>query len=74
MNIQPPVPHPSVKLGVSAFLLGLLGSAIAYLGLWIESDLTGLVGWSLVGFALLGGIASVCWNIAGTLRQRRRDD
>ncbi len=68
MSTTPPDPHASAKLGVSAFLLGLVGSAIAYLGLWIESDVTGLIGWSLVGLALLGGVTSVLWNIAASLR------
>ena len=51
-------------------LLGLLGSAVAYFGLWIESDVTGLIGWSAVGIALLGGVTSLFWYIGAKVRDK----
>lgn len=63
-------PHKSVRLGTNAMLLGLVGAAIAYLGLWIESDMTGLVGFIMVGIAVPGAIISLVWSIIYAWRTR----
>ena len=62
--------HKSAELGAKSMLLGLLGSAVAYFGLWIESDVTGLIGWSAVGIALLGGVTSLFWYIGAKVRDK----
>ena len=50
-------------------VLGLIGSAVAYFGLWLESDMAGLIGWGAVGIAMLGGLVSLFWYAgASTLR------
>lgn len=61
-------PHKSAKLGAMSMLLGLLGSAIAYFGLWLESDIVGLVGFSGVSIAVLGILISLFWAIGAQLR------
>ena len=53
-----------------AMMLGLLGSAIAYFGLWIESDMVGLIGFSLVAIAVPGGIIALFWSILHAWRTR----
>ncbi|VAX10721.1 hypothetical protein MNBD_GAMMA26-2441 [hydrothermal vent metagenome] len=67
---QPQQAHKSAELGAKSMLLGLLGSVIAYFGLWIESDMTGLVGWGTVGIAVIGGLISLFWYIGANLRDR----
>ncbi|HEC17264.1 MAG TPA: hypothetical protein ENI99_11950 [Sedimenticola sp.] len=67
-NPAPKRAHKSAELGAKSMLLGLLGSAVAYFGLWIESDVTGLIGWSAVGLAMLGGIISLFWYIGARTR------
>ena len=67
---QPKRAHKSAELGAKSMLLGLIGSAIAYFGLWIESDMMGLVGWGAVGMAMLGGLISLFWYIAASIYRR----
>ena len=62
-------PHPSARLGLLSLLIGIIGSAIAYLGLWIESNVVGLIGFSLVGVAVVGAIGSLIWNVAWVLKR-----
>jgi len=50
-------------------LLGLIGSAVAYFGLWIESDMTGLIGWGAVGIAMLGGLISLFWYAGASIHR-----
>ena len=66
-NQQPQKAHKSAELGAKSMLLGLLGSVVAYFGLWLESDMTGLVGWGTVGIAMIGGIISLFWYIGASL-------
>lgn len=63
-------PHKSVRLGVNAMMLGLVGSAIAYFGLWIESDMTGLIGFILVAIAVPGAIIALIWSLVYAWRMR----
>ncbi|MCF6280605.1 MAG: hypothetical protein L3J28_00090 [Candidatus Polarisedimenticolaceae bacterium] len=63
-------PHKSVQIGVYAMMLGLVGSAIAYLGLWLESDMMGLVGFCLVGIAIPGALISLFWSVLHAWRNR----
>ena len=74
MPIDPnaPQPHKSAKLGAMSMLLGLVGSAIAYFGLWLESDIVGLIGFSGVSVAVVGILVSLFWAIAAQLREARR--
>jgi len=66
---EPKRAHKSAELGAKSMLLGLIGSAVAYFGLWLESDMTGLIGWGAVGIAMLGGIISLFWYIGASVRQ-----
>jgi len=66
---QPKRAHKSAELGAKAMLLGLIGSAVAYFGLWIESDMTGFIGWGAVGVAMLGGLVSLIWYIGASLQR-----
>ena len=66
---QPQRAHKSAELGAKSMLLGLIGSAVAYFGLWIESDMTGFVGWGAVGIAMLGGLISLFWYIGASLHR-----
>ncbi len=63
-------PHPSARLGIVSLITGIVGSGIAYLGLWIESDVVGLVGFSLVGIAVAGAVGSLLWNVVWSIRKR----
>jgi len=63
-------PHPSTRLGLVSLLAGIAGSAIAYLGLWIESSIVGLIGFSLVGIAVAGAVTSLLWNITWVIREK----
>lgn len=65
--------HPSSRLGLISLLAGIVGSAIAYLGLWIESDIVGLAGFILVSMAVIGAIISMLWNLAWIIRKKGRD-
>ncbi len=65
--------HPSARLGLLSLITGILGSAIAYLGLWLESDGIGLAGFSLVAIALIGAIGALVWNLAWNIRRKWRD-
>jgi len=60
---QPGQPHPSTRLGLISLVTGVFGSAIAYLGLWLESDAVGLAGFSMVAIAVIGAVGSLLWNI-----------
>jgi len=66
---QPKRAHKSAELGAKSMLLGLIGSAVAYFGLWIESDITGFVGWGAVGVAMLGGLISLFWYMGASILQ-----
>jgi len=55
-----------------SMLLGLLGSAVAYFGLWLESDIVGLIGFSGVSIAVLGILISLFWAIGAQLRDARK--
>ncbi len=66
-------PHPSARLGLLSLLAGVIGSGIAYLGLWIESDSVGLVGFSLVSVAVIGAVSSLLWNLIWTIRRKWRN-
>ena len=70
----PEQPHPSTRLGLISLLTGLAGSAIAYLGLWLESDLVGLTGFSIVAIAVIGAVGSLLWNILWILRRKWRKE
>jgi len=61
-------PHKSAELGAKSMLLGLLGSVIAYFGLWVESDIVGLIGWGTVSIAMIGGLTSLFWYIGMSLK------
>jgi len=63
-------PHKSVQIGVYAMMLGLVGSAIAYFGLWLESDIMGLVGFCMVGIAIPGALISLFWSILHAWRTK----
>ncbi len=63
-----PNSHPSAKLGVLSLLLGIAGSGIGYLGLYLKQDMMGLVAVIIIGFAVLGAFASLLWNIVWTMR------
>ncbi|HFC53386.1 MAG TPA: hypothetical protein ENJ43_03030 [Gammaproteobacteria bacterium] len=64
--------HPSTRLGLLSLLTGLVGSAIAYLGLWIESDNVGLAGFGLVAVAVLGAVGSLLWNAIWVISSKWR--
>lgn len=64
---QPKRAHKSAELGAKSMLLGLVGSAVAYFGLWLESDMTGLIGWGTVGIAMLGGLVSLFWYAGASI-------
>ncbi len=66
---QPERAHKSAELGAKSMLLGLLGSAVAYFGLWIESDTTGLIGWGAVGIAMLGGVVALFWYTGASIHR-----
>jgi hypothetical protein len=55
-----------------SMLLGLVGSAIAYFGLWLESDMVGLIGFSGVSLAVIGILTSLVWAIAAQLNEARK--
>ncbi len=67
-------PHPSTRLGLISLLAGVLGSAIAYLGLWLESDAVGLAGFSMVGIAVIGAVGSLLWNMAWVIGRKLRKE
>jgi len=66
---QPKRAHKSAELGAKSMLLGLIGSAVAYFGLWIESDMTGFIGWGAVGVAMLGGLISLFWYMGASIHR-----
>ncbi len=70
MAQQSPRAHPSARLGLLSMILGVVGSAIAYLGLWLESNGVGLIGFSLVGVAVVGAVASLVWNVLWSIGRR----
>lgn len=55
-----------------SMLLGLVGSAVAYFGLWLESDMVGLIGFSGVSLAVVGILTSLVWAIAAQLNEMRK--
>lgn len=55
-----------------SMLLGLLGSAVAYFGLWLESDIVGLIGFSGVSIAVLGILTSLFWAIGAQIKEARK--
>ncbi len=63
-------PHKSVRIGVYAMILGLAGSVIAYLGLWLESDMMGLIGFCMVGIAIPGAFISLFWSMLHAWRNK----
>jgi hypothetical protein len=65
-------PHKSARLGVMSMLLGLVGSAIAYFGLWLESDIVGLIGFSGVAISVVGILTALFWAIGAQLCETRR--
>ncbi len=64
--------HPSSRLGLISLVTGVVGSAIAYLGLWLESDAVGLVGFSIVAIAVIGAIGSLLWNVMWIFARKLR--
>lgn len=72
LKFLPPNAHPSAKLGVLSLLLGIAGSGIGYLGLYLKQDMMGLVAVIIIGFAALGALASLLWNIVWTMRGKER--
>jgi len=67
-------PHPSTRLGLISLLAGVAGSAIAYLGLWLESDVVGLTGFSIVAIAVIGAVGSLLWNLLWIIRRKWRKE
>ncbi len=67
-----PNAHPSAKLGVLSLLLGIAGSGIGYLGLYLKQDMMGLVAVIIIGFAVLGALTSLIWNIVWAIRGEGR--
>ncbi len=65
-------PHPSARLGLLSLLTGLTGSAVAYLGLWIESDSVGLAGFSIVAVAVIGAVGSLLWSAIWAISRKWR--
>ncbi len=65
-------PHPSSRLGIISLLTGIAGSAIAYLGLWLESDMIGLAGFSIVTIAVLGAVGALLWNLIWVIHTRHQ--
>ncbi len=63
-----PNSHPSATLGVLSLLLGIAGSGIGYLGLYLKQDMMGLIAVIIIGFAVLGALASLIWNVVWTIR------
>ena len=63
-----PGTHPSAVLGVLSLLLGIAGSGLGYLGLYLKQDMMGLVAVIIIGIAALGAIVSLAWNIVWTMR------
>ncbi len=62
--------HPSARLGLLSLIAGVIGSAIAYLGLWVESNIVGLIGFSLVGVAVIGAVGALIWNVVWSIKKR----
>ena len=54
-------PHISAKLGLLSLLVGVVGSLVAYMGLWTDFSILGLIGFLMVAVAALGGVVSVIW-------------
>jgi hypothetical protein len=67
-----PNAHPSAKLGVLSLLLGIVGSGIGYLGLYLKQDMMGLIAVIIIGFAALGALAALIWNFIWTMRGGER--
>ena len=69
---RPRQSHPSSQLGLVSLAAGVIGSGIAYLGLWLESDTVGLVGFGIVTIAVAGAIGSLIWNMAWVIARKQR--
>lgn len=67
-------PHKSARLGVMSMTLGFVGMIVCYLGLWIKSDIVGLMGYVVLAFSVIGILSSLVWAIAARVRNVMKPD